>query len=70
MAFKSARFTPMPSSDLMMKLFKALEIVSGEDYINYRELLAAPVNREFYSINGIFPKIVSFTIFIFDNIES
>jgi hypothetical protein len=61
-AFNRCRFIPMPVKQDLMKLFKALEIIEykDEDDINYRKLLESPVNREFSSINGIFPKIVSF----------
>ena len=45
-----------------MKLFKALEIVVGEDEVNYRELLAAPTTRETAVVHGIFPKIVTNSI--------
>jgi len=43
-------------------LIKALEayVKPDSDEVNYRKILEAPVSRESMSINGIFPKIVSF----------
>jgi hypothetical protein len=64
-ALSRSRLRPLPSSAEISKLCKALETFDGKDRdeINYRKILEAPVSREQYSINGIFPKIVSSTIF-------
>lgn len=63
-AFSKVRFLPMPSRDELKMLYKSLEAFAGPDNtseIKYSKILEAPVKREFTSINGIFPKIVSFT---------
>ena len=62
-ALVRCKFTNLPEPDQMHKLYKALEVVVGEGDINYRDLLAAPVSRETSALNGIFPKIVTYTIF-------
>lgn len=56
-----SRFRPLPSVAQLHKLIKGLEAwVTDEDSdVDYRRILEAPVTREFVSINGIFPKIVS-----------
>ncbi len=44
-------------------LVKSLEahVAPESTDVNYRKILEAPVSREFVSLNGIFPKIVSAT---------
>jgi hypothetical protein len=65
-AFTRSRYRPAPSQAQLRKLVKALEAwVTDEDSdVDYRKILEAPVSREFVSINGIFPKIVSKESFI------
>ena len=60
-SFSRSRFRPLPSVAQLHKLIKGLEAwVTDEDSdVDYRKILEAPVTREFVSINGIFPKIVS-----------
>lgn len=46
-------------------MIKALEAYVSSDNtgeVKYRKIMEAPVSREFVSINGIFPKIVSFNL--------
>ena len=57
-AFARSRYRPLPTEYQVRELVRALEAFVGED-VNYRKILEAPVSREFYSINSIFPKIVS-----------
>jgi len=63
-AFSRSRYRPLPSQEHLSTLVKGLEAhVSsngslGGD-VNYRKVMEAPVSREFISLNGIFPKIVS-----------
>lgn len=61
-ALSRARFRPLPSQQELSNLIKALEayVKPDSDEVNYRKILEAPVSRESMSINGIFPKIVSF----------
>lgn len=68
-AFSKVRFTPIPSRDEFKMLYKALEAYAGIDNqtdVNYNKILEAPVKREHFSINGIFPKIVSHLIKMFN----
>jgi len=60
-ALSRSRFRPLPSQAQLRKLIKGCEAwIAGEDSdVDYRKILEAPVSREFVSINGIFPKIVS-----------
>lgn len=59
-----SRCNPLPTKDQLHMLCKALECYTtlsptpGDD-VNYRHFLNGPVHREFVSMNGIFPKIVS-----------
>lgn len=62
-ALTKVRFLPMPSRDELRMLYAALEAFAGIDNtkeIRYSKILEAPVKREHASINGIFPKIVSY----------
>ena len=63
-ALNRTRCIPLPTKDQIHLLCKALECYtslnpSQGDDVNYRQFLNGPVHREFVSINGIFPKIVS-----------
>jgi len=59
------RMDPVPTKEEMIKLFKALDAYDEDtDDFDYRKFLRAPVTRETVSVNGKFPKIVSYFMLI------